>query len=376
MILRGKGKPVNIKDETIGRLAIDKNTTSTYRVEYDTITENKLIVCSEDYYQNHDKIHNERALILSTSTISHFNNSDIVRINPNGFFEILYSKLSNDNSLFITEKCNSKCIFCPQPPKNTDDLEYLFNSNNKLISYLPEDIEYLGITGGEPLIAREYLFELLKNINLKLPNTEIQILTNRKLLGNREYFDELSELINPNYIFAIPLYSDYEGDHDILVGSSDAFIKTIKGLYNLASIGCRIELRIVLNKTTLSRLNKLSKFIFKNLPFVEHVAFMGLEITGYANKNFDKIWDYDQDYKTILKDSLLYLSNWGIPCSIYNIPLCCIPPEIREFSAKSISDWKQNYSSECDSCDLKPECGGFFNTSKKNIYHISAFTKN
>jgi hypothetical protein len=37
-------------------------------------------------------------------------------------------------------------------------------------------------------------------------------------------------------------------------------------------------------------LTRLAKYIYKNLPFVEHVTFMGLEFIGYTPHNIDKLW--------------------------------------------------------------------------------------
>ncbi len=364
MNIRGKGNAINIKQDIIGRISI--NDRYSYKINNNTSKESNFILFSKKVSYKIQPI--SFGLEVSEKIYSNISENDIIKIEPNGKFEILFSTNSNDNSLFITENCNSRCIFCPQPPKNTNDLKHFSYINNAIVDNLHDSTEYIGITGGEPLLGAQYLFDLLERINLRLPKTEVQVLTNGKLLADDKYFSTISTLINENYIFAIPLYSDYENDHDKIVGANKSFRKTLKGLYNLASIGARIEIRIVLNAITLPRLKRLAEFIFKNLTFVEHVAFMGLEITGMAKKNFNYIWNNDIDYKSILKDSIIYLSNWGIQCSIYNIPLCCLPEEIREFSAKSISDWKQYYKNDCSDCSLKSDCGGLFSTSGRNIY--------
>ena len=33
---------------------------------------------------------------------------------------------SNDNTLFVTEQCNNRCIMCCQPPQTADDIDALF----------------------------------------------------------------------------------------------------------------------------------------------------------------------------------------------------------------------------------------------------------
>lgn len=36
---------------------------------------------------------------------------------------------SNDNTLFVTEQCNNRCIMCCQPPQTADDIDALFQEN-------------------------------------------------------------------------------------------------------------------------------------------------------------------------------------------------------------------------------------------------------
>ena len=36
---------------------------------------------------------------------------------------------SNDNTLFVTEQCNNRCIMCCQPPKRTNDIDLYFLQN-------------------------------------------------------------------------------------------------------------------------------------------------------------------------------------------------------------------------------------------------------
>ena len=73
-----------------------------------------------------------------------------------------------------------------------------------------------------------------------------------------------------------------------MFSSKNAYYETITGLFNLASYGAGIELRIVINKLNFMRLPQLAEFIQKNLPFVEWTAFMGMEYIGYAVKNENK----------------------------------------------------------------------------------------
>ena len=85
---------------------------------------------------------------------------------------------SNDNALFITSQCNNRCVMCCQPPLLRNDLDGYFQKNMALIDSAPRELRSLGITGGEPTLLGDRLFELLRHIRLKLPETEIHLLTN------------------------------------------------------------------------------------------------------------------------------------------------------------------------------------------------------
>jgi hypothetical protein len=65
----------------------------------------------------------------------------------------------------------------------------------------------------------------------------------------------------------------------------------VEGLYNLAKAKHSIEIRYVLNLATAPRIKPFVEFVYRNLPFVSHVAFMGLEPMGCAKRNRDLLWE-------------------------------------------------------------------------------------
>jgi len=140
----------------------------------------------------------------------------------------------------------------------------------------------------------------------------------------------------------------------------------------MARYGLRLELRVVLHKLTYKRLPQLAQYIYKNLPFVEHIAFMGLEYTGHTPGNNDLLWIEPIEYSSQLEEATLYLDNMGMSVSIYNLQLCLLKPTLWKFTRNSISDWKREYSDECNQCNLLNECGGVFATSKKQSNDIKA----
>ena len=112
-----------------------------------------------------------------------------------------------------------------------------------------------------------------------------------------------------------------------------------------------------------------------NFPFVTQVAFMGLEITGYAQKNLNKVWVDSNDYVEELKKAVTLLDKSQIFTSIYNIPLCLIPKDIWKYSCKSISNWKQSFLPQCNECTQKNNCCGLFSTSRYYSNEIKTLTE-
>ncbi len=278
---------------------------------------------------------------------------------------------SNDNTLFVTGQCNNRCLMCCQPPLKCNDIELLFKKNIDIIKSAPSGLQEIGITGGEPTLLNNKLFELLGIISEYLPNTHINILTNGRKFADRSYTQCLTNYKKDKLLFGIPLHSDFYADHDFISQVQGSFNETISGLYHLAQIGMPIELRIIVTKLNYSRLKKISKFIFMNLPFAQYISFMGIEYTGYMIKNQSLLWIDPFDYRNQLEEAVHELDQYGMNVSIFNVPHCLLKKSVFQFAYKSISDWKQCYLECCDSCFKKENCCGLFTTSKRQSAHIS-----
>lgn len=280
---------------------------------------------------------------------------------------------SNSNVLFVTDQCNNHCIMCCQPPKLKDDFDFHFKKNLTLIKSAPQETKVVCITGGEPTLAGDKFFELVRIVREELPNTDIQILSNGRTFAEHDYVHRLKEVGGDKVFVGVPLHSDYVGDHDKIAGKKGAFNETMLGIYNLADEGVSIELRVVINKMNYLRLPQMAEYIFKNLYFVSWTAWMGMEDTGLATKNANHIWVEPIDYVPNLCKAVKSLADWNMPVSIFNIPLCLLPHEFHQYAAKSISDWKTKYLDECETCILKDKCCGLFATSKSIFKGIKPY---
>jgi len=119
-----------------------------------------------------------------------------------------------------------------------------------------------------------------------------------------------------------------------------------------------------LHKQTIPGLFALAEFIYRNLPFVRHVALMGLENMGYVKKNWDLLWIDPVDYAETLEATVRHLYERRVDVSVYNLPLCVLPNALWSFARKSISDYKNIYLDECARCRVREHCGGLFQSSE------------
>jgi His-Xaa-Ser system radical SAM maturase HxsC len=269
-----------------------------------------------------------------------------------------YRRGGSNNILFATERCNSFCVMCSQPPREIDDnwrVQHLCD----LVELVDKDTPSLTITGGEPTLLGAGLRRVIEHCASLLPSTHIHVLSNGRVFGGSMSAASFVDL-HPSLTWAVPLYGDHYGLHDYVVQSPGAFAETIRGLYALQLARQRIEIRVVLVKPVVERLPQLVRFLYRNLPFVEHVALMGTEPTGFARAHHDELWIDPADMQEVLAESVEYLAKRDMKVSLYNLPLCVLPQTLWPYAKRSISDWKQHYLPACDVCDVKGRCGGFF----------------
>lgn len=305
-----------------------------------------------------------------------FREGHIVTIEPgSGFIRTIFRPESPHNTIFTTDRCNSNCIMCSQPPKEVDD-RHLVEENLKMLSLIQVSPEYMGMTGGEPTLLGPDLIRLLEATRDRLPNTHIHMLTNGRLYKDLAFVRRIADVKHPSFISAIPLYADVAGVHDYIVQAQGAFDETVEGLYNAAEAGIAVEIRIVLHKQSIPRLKQLAEFIYWNFPFASHVAFMGLENMGYVKKNWEDLWIDPVEYMDSLGQSIRYLYLRRMNVSIYNLQLCLLPQSLWSFARKSISDFKNEYLDVCTPCSVREYCCGLFlsqvNRHSKHIHTLNS----
>lgn len=312
---------------------------------------------------------------VQVKSTEEFREGHIVTIEPgSGFIRTIFRPESPHNTIFTTDRCNSNCLMCSQPPKEVDD-SHLVEENLKMLSLIQTPPEYMGITGGEPTLLGPDLIRLLEATRDKLPNTHLHMLTNGRLYKDLAFVRRIADVNHPSFVSAIPLYADVAGVHDYIVQAHGAFDETVEGLYNAAEAGLSVEIRIVLHKQSIPRLKQLAEFIYWNFPFAVHVAFMGLENMGYVKKNWEDLWIDPVNYMDSLGEAMKYLYLRRMNVSIYNLQLCLLPQSLWSFARKSISDFKNEYLDVCAHCTVRDHCSGLFLSQvNRHSEHIHALT--
>lgn len=270
-----------------------------------------------------------------------------------------YRRGANANTLFATERCNSHCLMCSQPPRRVDD-DWRVKDLLEVIALLDGDVPELGLSGGEPTLLGDGLLDILRACRDRLPGTAMHVLSNGRRFGSTSLANGVAGLRHPHLTWGVPLYADVADVHDYVVQSAGAFDETLRGLLVMASKGLSFEIRVVLTAPTVARLPALADFIWRHLPAAVHVAFMGLEPIGFALANRNALWVDPADMSEPLTRAVNHLANRGMAVSLYNLPLCVLPTALRPFARRSISDWKQRYLDTCDGCAVRERCAGFF----------------
>ena len=302
------------------------------------------------------------ARMVVCESIAHLVPDDLVSVNgKSGHIRTLFRSRSSHNALFVTESCNNNCVMCSQPPKNESDEGSLLSICLRILELLKTTPPpHIGITGGEPTLLGDGLLNLLNNLKVKLPSTSITVLTNARRFSDPKLCAAIAQVGHPSLRFSVPLHADVPDIHDYVAQCRDAFYETVNGIYNMASSGMNVEIRIVLHAFSVPRLVSLAEWIWRKIPFVHQVVFVGLENMGYVKKNFAALSIDPVNYAGSLTAAAMHLYRRGFNVSIYNLPLCVLPPELWGFARQSISDHKQILLEACGECEVAEHCPGFF----------------
>lgn len=300
------------------------------------------------------------------SSLLSANDYDVFEIWPDGRFFRYYDNHSIENYFFVTAKCNSNCIMCPSPEAARKNGQHTSIADLiEIARHIPAYTAHLTITGGEPFLLGRDIFPFVSFLRDKFEATEFLFLTNGRIFALPLYIDLLNEAAPNNSIFAIPIHGSSAELHDSITRVPGSFVQTVTGIKNLLRAGFHVELRIVVSKINAADFSGIAELIAAEIPNVEYVSIIAMEMTGNAYREKEKLWlPYTETFRWI-SDGIMRLIQNGINIKLYNFPLCTVPGKYRSLCEKSISPEKVRFAETCDNCTMKSACGGVFAGSFK-----------
>lgn len=297
--------------------------------------------------------------------IKTFNSFDVFAIWEDGTLIRKYDDKSSDNYLFVTGQCNSNCIMCPSPVRtrmrapraNVGDLI-------ELARHIPSDVPHLTITGGEPFLAGEEIFSLIRFLKERFASTEFLFLTNGRVFAIDKYVNLLKETLPRNSVMAIPLHGSCAEIHDRITRFSGSFAQTVRGIGGLLECGIPVEIRIVVSKLNVFDFNGIAELILSRFAGVEYVSVIAMEMTGAARVNKEEVWLPYRESFAAISSSLRKLLEGGIDVKLYNFPLCTVDKPFWTLCEKSISPSKVRFEKVCGKCKYQQSCGGVFSGTR------------
>ena len=293
--------------------------------------------------------------------IAELHDFDIVEISDSGILYRAFANNEGDTTVFLGAKCNSNCIMCPASDRERKKgFSYSRESLMKYLHYLPADLEYIVMTGGEPTMQTELFLEALDKVAEKFPYTQVLLLTNGRSLSDKWLYEQVVARHPANFRIAIPIHGANAELHDYITQAEGSFSQTILGLQRLMDSNIKTEIRVVVTKTNCDDLVNIAKLIADKFHRVYCINFIGLEPRGNCARNFKDVYINHRDSFLKSKPAIEFLISKGYDVGLYNYPLCAVDRDFWPLAAKSISGYKNVYHPDCQTCAVKQICGGFF----------------
>ena len=152
----------------------------------------------------------------------------------------------------ITSKCNQYCKFCFRKKCKDNSL----CENKKIVDNLAKmNISTLSLSGGEAILYKD-LFELVKYIRFKLPNTELILNTNGQNID--EY--KLDKIINNFDAITLPIEST-NNDFNREIGRGEEHFHNVLKILDYCNNKIKIKINTILMKKNINEIEKINKII-------------------------------------------------------------------------------------------------------------------
>lgn len=214
----------------------------------------------------------------------------------------------------ITEGCTHNCIYCYN--HYSDSRVNTFARKEVADAIVDNDFFYVTITGGEPLMAREILFDSVKkfkeaNMDVSL-NSNLYLLTKEdaKLFKNLKLNSVLSSILGPK-----------EDIHDGLTQRKGSFNHLLQSLDFLVGEGINVSMNMVVTSKNLEKVYETGKFIRDNFGIK---YFSATPIVPSPNKEIKELMLTREEYLSVLNNLLILEKEEGMSVDSLHPALPCM----------------------------------------------------
>lgn len=196
-----------------------------------------------------------------------------------------YNNCSLGLTIAPTLSCNFKCPYCYETPNNIMMLPEVQDNLIKAIEKYAENIRHLNITwyGGEPLLGKEVIWKLSEQMISLCESKNITysayMITNGYLI-NQDVIDNMKKYKISGCQITIDGPPEIHNKRRILKNSGETFDKIINNVKLLVQNDCNVGIRINIDKTNVSDVERLIK-IFKKVG-IDNASINFGQVTAYT----------------------------------------------------------------------------------------------
>lgn len=257
----------------------------------------------------------------------------------------------------LTFRCNNNCTSCIIDSRLAAKRGHLtWSELKKRIDRLSESCDTVGITGGEPTIAKHF-FKFMAYLRDTRPDIMVFLVSNGRMFSYPEFARRVSGLGIKNLRVGMAIYSHDPAVHDSITMNQGSWEQTAKGIKNLMGLGIRVELRIIVNRLNYASMEDTARYMSSNFIGVERVVFINMKYTGNAFRNREGIFVRYRELAPYTASAVGILLKAGIDVRLFHFPLCTLPDKYREL-ATGLTKQKAEltFVEACKDCKSRQDC--------------------
>ena len=283
--------------------------------------------------------------------------------------------MANIGYIQLVRHCNQFCGFCSNPKSG-------YHTNiDEIRAKVDDFVErgYFGIilTGGEPTLS-PVLPEAIAYGREK--GLHVRMITNGWKMSDPAYCAQVVDAgLQHMHLSVYSVRSDIE---EYLRGVPKPLERALECLDNVATHQPKINVNIncVINRFNSDHLHENVQFLCQRYPFISHFVWNNLDPSLGRAATAQHFTPRLCDFEYSLREAMSYLTVKGRSFRVERVPLCFMTEfahcstETRKIVKEEErivhfldqkgtvrqTDWEHLYADACESCTLRPGCGGLY----------------